>query len=71
MKKGKKTSRKNAVGVVKKRDSKKDTFYTYDTKMSVLEKKLNLDFDIDPNTKLGDFFNERGYRSLVRVLQML
>ena len=39
--------------------------------MRELEKKLNLDLNIPPSTKLGDFFNKRGYQSLVRVLQML
>ena len=68
----KKVARKVAKKTMKKRVARKNTTgYTYDTKMSKLEKKLNLDLNIPPDTKLGDFFNKKGYQSLVRVLQML
>lgn len=67
----KKSRKKVAKKTATKRITQKSIGYTYDTKMSELEKKLNLDLNIPPDTKLGDFFNERGYQSLVRVLQML
>lgn len=41
---------------------------TYDTKMSVIEKKYGLDFGVSDDMSLGDFLRSIGYPSLADML---
>ena len=42
---------------------------TFDTLMVSLEKKLNIDLRLKPDTKVGDFLIQKGYPSLAQMLQ--
>lgn len=42
---------------------------TYNTKISVLEKKYGVDFGVRPDMKLGNFLKKKGYKALADMLK--
>ena len=42
---------------------------TYNTKISVLEKEYDVDFGVNPNMKLGDFFKLKGYKAIADMME--
>ncbi len=53
----------------KKAIKTREEIYKFDTKISVIAKKLGTDFGAHSEKKLGEFFIEKGYPSLAGMLQ--
>jgi len=54
----------------KKKSNLKTSLRTYNTKISVVEKELNINLgQKDPNMKLGDFLAQNGYKPLADILR--
>jgi len=54
----------------KKKSNLKTSLRTYNTKISVVEKELNINLgQKDPNMKLGDFLAQNGYKPLADILK--
>jgi len=41
----------------------------FDTKISTIEKKYGVEFGVRSDTKLGNFLEQRGYKSLAEMLK--
>jgi|GEM_PF-2098447 len=55
----------------KKKSNLKTSLRTYNTKISVVEKELNINLgQKDPNMKLGDFLAQNGYKPLADILKL-
>lgn len=49
----------------------KTSLRTYNTKISVVEKELNINLgQKNPNMKLGDFLAQNGYKPLADILKL-
>jgi len=54
----------------KKKSTLKTSLRTYNTKISVVEKELNINLgQKDPDMKLGDFLAQNGYKPLADILR--
>ena len=59
--------RVSAKKTTRKKNKEGET-YNYNTKISVLEKKYGFKSGYPPNTKIGDFFKEKGSDVMARLL---